>query len=496
MKKEIALISMAAVMLAACSKEAEQIAPGTETVTVAPGEFSATFEAPVTDTKTSLGTDGKTVLWESGDTIAVWPGVDIMAKYALKEGAGSASATFASSETLTGTAIDKNIAYYPYGSSVGRNSNGTLSVTLPGTQQYVKDSWSCGAMPMTAATSSADDRDFALKNLAGVLRITLKGSAVIKSITVQALGEDEYLSGGATVNPETPGLQVLPDKGSKKVILDCGEGVQLSETEGTVFNIAVPAVSGGFIVDISDNAHGAMILRSASEIKRNVVLNMPETAYLANAADLGLSVKWATCNVGADSPEDYGNYYAWGETEPNGYYKWADSYKLPDNTSEKIARYKYFDAEKFYGSGGTEDNSITKYNGTDKKIVLDPEDDAASANLGLQWKTPTAAQLNELKDNCDFEEATVNGIKGYNVTGRKEGYTDASIFLPFAGRCSWSNTPEETEKFGYYASSERASDHCKNAVILLIPINQNQSKSSYTITARSNGISVRPVTDF
>ena len=114
--------------------------------------------------------------------------------------------------------------------------------------------------------------------------------------------------------------------------------------------------------------------------------------------DLGLpsGTKWATCNVGANSPEDYGDYFAWGETQPKGYYT-KDSYN---------------------------------YNYTSNPTTLSLYKDAAYTNWGIYWRMPTRAELEELIDNCTWNWTTQNGVKGYKVTSRTNGN---SIFLPAAG---------------------------------------------------------------
>ena len=130
--------------------------------------------------------------------------------------------------------------------------------------------------------------------------------------------------------------------------------------------------------------------------------------------DLGLSVKWAACNVGATSPEEYGNYYAWGETEPK-------------TTTCTWATYKWCN-----GSNTT----LTKYNidssrGTvDNKTVLELADDAARANWGGAWRMPTDAEWTELRENCTWTWTTKNGVNGYEVKSEANGN---SIFLPAAG---------------------------------------------------------------
>lgn len=136
------------------------------------------------------------------------------------------------------------------------------------------------------------------------------------------------------------------------------------------------------------------------------------------AVDLGLpsGIKWASCNVGAEKPEDYGNYYAWGEVLPKEDYSWA-TYKYANGASDKLTKYCN-DASK--GDNGF----------TDNKTTLDPEDDAAHVNWGGSWRMPTDAEWQELQDNCTWTWTTQNGINGYRVTSKTNSN---SIFLPAAG---------------------------------------------------------------
>ena len=135
------------------------------------------------------------------------------------------------------------------------------------------------------------------------------------------------------------------------------------------------------------------------------------------AVDLGLpsGTLWADRNVGADSPEGYGDYFAWGETEPKSTYNW-DTYKWCNGSSNTMTKYC---TESFYG-----------YNYfTDSKTTLEPSDDAATANWGEKWCMPTKSQLSELLSKCTWAWTTQNGVKGYKVTGPNGNY----IFLPAAG---------------------------------------------------------------
>ena len=122
--------------------------------------------------------------------------------------------------------------------------------------------------------------------------------------------------------------------------------------------------------------------------------------------DLGLSVKWATCNVGANKPEDYGDYFAWGETETKTEYSSENSLTREHSVSELRRR------------GIVDGNNR-----------LTSSHDAARAKWGGSWRMPTKEELEELKENCRWEWTTQNGVKGYKVTGPNGN----SIFLPAAG---------------------------------------------------------------
>lgn len=147
--------------------------------------------------------------------------------------------------------------------------------------------------------------------------------------------------------------------------------------------------------------------------------------------DLGLSVNWAATNVGAKNPEDYGYHVAWGEV-----YEKDEEYN-PSTT-------KYFD-------NATEE--YKKYGLTDSDTTLLPEDDAATYNCGMPWRTPSNEELNELLTKCNISFMSINGVFGACLTGPN----GKSIFLPTAGYKEDDyldiNTEYASSHFGYYWSS-------------------------------------------
>ena len=145
------------------------------------------------------------------------------------------------------------------------------------------------------------------------------------------------------------------------------------------------------------------------------------------AIDLGLpsGTKWASCNVGASSPEEYGGYYAWGETEEKDVYNWSTYKWMNEGQSSwsQINKYTFADGQT---------SACWYRDGTfigDGKTTLDPEDDVATVKWGSGWQMPTCEQMEELYTQCSSEWITLNGVYGRKFTGPNGN----SIFLPAAG---------------------------------------------------------------
>nr|WP_314754653.1 hypothetical protein [uncultured Prevotella sp.] len=167
--------------------------------------------------------------------------------------------------------------------------------------------------------------------------------------------------------------------------------------------------------------------------------------------DLGLpsGLKWAKCNLGASKPSDYGDYYAWGETEPKAAYTWATYKWMQAGQSDwnYITKYTCDDGKTegiWYNAGG---NFIG-----DGKTTLEAADDVATAKLGLPWRMPTAGEIKELKDNCTWTWTTQDGKNGYEVKGSNGN----SIFLPAAGGREGSELNSAGSWGNYWSSSLNA----------------------------------------
>ena len=259
---------------------------------------------------------------------------------------------------------------------------------------------------------------------------------------------------------------------SQEVYLNVGDTEQIEVTSGSgsysvwvyapeVANVTV----NGKTITIKALSLGSTIVKVTDEVTKKTttfgIAVIPPSAYDKYAVDLGLSVKWSQINVGAVSVEDWGEHYAWGETESKSYFSWS-SYDLCNGT----------------------ESTITKYNSHDGKTILEPSDDAATVVMGRNWRTPTLTEMQELVNRCKWTQETLNGVKGMRVTGPNGN----SIFLPFGGQMS-EDVLHHSDTTGYYYVSNLSSDGEKYAPALVCYGN----KQEFVPHARFFGLSIRPV---
>ncbi len=192
--------------------------------------------------------------------------------------------------------------------------------------------------------------------------------------------------------------------------------------------------------------------------------------------DLGLpsGLLWATCNVGADNPEDYGDYFAWGETQPKEYYDWS-TYQYANGTSWQDPQLTKYCTNADYG-----------YNGfTDDLTTLLPEDDAATANWGSDWRMPTKEEWQELYNNTTVTWTTQNGVNGRLFTASNGN----SLFLPAAG-CRYYSGLDYAGSWGSYWSSSLNTVYPGSAwFFCFVSDDFRMSSDDY----RYRGFTVRPV---
>ena len=182
--------------------------------------------------------------------------------------------------------------------------------------------------------------------------------------------------------------------------------------------------------------------------------------------DLGLSVNWATKNVGASSPSDYGDYFAWGETRKKDNYDWETCFDCLDDEGDSWGTYKI--------GGKTSISPTCGY-------------DTARENWGGTWRMPTNAEFDELCNKCTWTWTTQGGHKGYLVTSKTNGN---SIFLPAAGYRYGTVTDGVGERGDYWSSTLSSSGST-----FARSLNFGSSDHGTNGYSRRSGRSVRPVTD-
>ena len=197
--------------------------------------------------------------------------------------------------------------------------------------------------------------------------------------------------------------------------------------------------------------------------------------------DLGLSVYWASCNLGASKPTEYG-----------GYYQWAGTKDVSDTGIYLDWSYCPYHTGSDESSGWTKYNTKSSYGTVDNKTVLEAMDDAATVALGGKWRMPTDEEWTELRntDNCSWTWTTIDGVNGYKVQSKKSGYTDNWIFLPAAG--SRRGTDLSLVGSGGYYWSSSLNTGGPNLAWYVYFYSDNVSRYRYN---RCNGQSVRPVSE-
>lgn len=441
--------------------------------------YKAVMEGFSPDTKTEL--DANKILWSSGDRITVFDGNDTGKPYLLDPAsAGSPSGEFTVTSGVSadgsGDDIDAVVAVYPHGSdlNLSKGQDGTLilgNVLFPSEQQYVPSSFARASFPMVSVTP---EKELYFRNLGGIFRLKVRGSGIVEKVILEG-NEGELISGNATVTLRqgTPPAVVMDADASGSISLICDPPMGLMEEETVDFYFSLPPVdfASGFTVTFECVDREPVVKRTikSNKVNRSVVLSMPKfvLSYVpAPVVDLGLSVKWAAWNVGASRPEGYGDYFAWGETEPK--------------TSYSKGNYVHY-----VSASGTYADLGGNISGT--------EHDVASVKWGDGWRMPTLEEMQELADLCVWSVETVEGVDGNMATGPNGN----SIFIPNTGYCQGSSKYFDNNNldgsFGFFWSATIGP--VKNEEAYIINCEMGHGVVAYRYWNRYFGLPVRPVKD-
>ncbi len=488
--KQLSILTSLAVLAAATActvKEQEEVLP----VIPQYEEFYATIEQPSeTETKT-YADDLFRVLWHADDRITIFNKYTYNQQYAFLGETGDNAGGFSKvgdDDFVTGNDLSDIYAVYPYQKGTKISNDGVITVSLPAEQTWADGSFGPGSNTMISATS---DNKLKFRNTGSILVFKLYGSNVqVSTITLQG-NNSERIAGKATVTMPvggTPSVAMQSDA-TQSITLNCATPVTIGTSAGsyTEFWFVVPPTdfTRGFTITVTC-ADGGTFEKSTEKsvsLARNHIYRMApievvpqKPAAVPEYVDLGLSAKWATFNLGATKPEEYGDYFAWGETEPKTDYSWA-TYKFELGSGNNGPFSKYV-------------NNLG-YGTVDHKVVLDPCDDAAHAIWGGAWRIPTDDEWTELRENCTWtwtDNYNGTGVAGDIVTSNKPGYSNKSIFFAAAG-CRQGTKLNSVGSYGAYWSS---------SLYLASPDISYRLYFNYSRVSRSNygrhfGFSVRPV---
>ena len=191
-------------------------------------------------------------------------------------------------------------------------------------------------------------------------------------------------------------------------------------------------------------------------------------AQRPTAVDMGLSVKWASCNVGASYPEEFGDYYAWGETRAKQNYS-LSTYRWYDSVKDQYTKY-----------------SVNQSGNNDNRFRLAQADDAASVQMGGSWRMPTLDEFKERLANTVRSASSRNGVPGLEFKSLRNG---AVLFFPFSGSQFGTDTRNVGKYAFYWSASLDARIDCDMAWFLSI----SSSGANCTAELRADGYVVRAV---
>ena len=506
MKKYIqSMMAFAAIVsFASCSSEDNNTTIENESATKVM-TFTATQEGNEASTRAILS--GTNIHWDSEDKISIFDGTNNN-QFTLTDGAESTSGKF------SGKAGQSNsyTAVYPYQSNASLSGNDVTNVTLPAIQ-YARDNSFDKKAALMMAKSTKTTLEF--KNAVGYVKV--KPRFACSKIVLQAVNPTEYLAGKCT-------LSYGDGKPSITFTSEQSTSITLSGniTANTVYYIAVPTVtlSAGWSISFTDTT-GDVYTRTGSKsitFKRNTIINLGEFSRTDNKLKLTLSkngevpadkqvdmgvftigdknyrVIFATSNLTkgglAENEYDFGDYFAWGATEPwcTQYSRTGTGYNVQVSPTawENTKNAKVYDWETVpFRDGNT--NSCNQYINDGEKLAM--KHDAARQILKGDWQIPTKEIWDKLFESSKYEWTKTSKAKynGYQVKSKKS--ETGTIFLPVAGEVNKSSL-SGAGTVGSYWSGTANSKYSAYSLYLYLYYTDNKDISP---KYRYYGYSVRPV---
>ena len=472
LKTLLNVLALSAVAAAAFSCTVRQL---DEDLQPAPSGERVEFTASIEDealTRSSVDA-GLNFYWSPGDQVNLFygPGGNTPGSLFTSQNTETTqSTTFTGTiSAFTGSGNDGEMLSFwgvsPYQAS-NRSDGSSVQVTLSTVQQAVAENFASNTMLMVAKSPGLA---LSFKHVGAMLHIRMSRSDIV-SVTFRG-NAGETVAGRVSVTMDSSGKPVwspINGQGSKYVMLKKPDGFVAGTYYYLYFLPQTFAHGWSLTFTTSDGKTGTYTSNSSITFQRAASRNVNGLDARVTTwedtveyIEMGPGIFWATKNVGADSPEEYGDYFAWGETTPKTSFSW-DNYK--------------------YGSSAT---SLTKYTYFDAATQLDASDDAATVNLGEHWATPTDEEWDWLLQHCTWTWGELNGKNGCFVTSNVSGYEGNRIFLPAAGY----DGGVASGSYGYYwASALDGSNYGKAREVVLSPSSHFLSSDE-----RRYGSSVRPV---
>ncbi len=462
------ILALSALMFSSCSEDEDDVLEGTVT-------FTASLENR-TPSRTTVDIAGEQgiVKWATGDKISVVDSDNMFTSFTLSGGEGSTTGKFTG--TFSAGKTGGSIAVYPAG---GHKYNGTtLTVNLPASYGNPETEYTPDTHALMLANKIDNGTTLYFKHLCGMVHFTMDVPAGVRRVSLTGKG----ICGDFSVDPNVENPCIKQTEDAQDVTVSYNFKATESLRENLTFYFPIPAGKyTSFIISVSgkDGAASKLVnLGGEQSLNRANIVDCtaptgPITGWVIEREwiDLGLSsgTLWAATNLGADSPADYGDYFAWGEvTARTANFAWA----------------KY--------AWGKSSTTLTKYNAEDNETLLELDDDAAYKTWGNAC-LPTHAQIQELIEETDRTWTTKTNSYGESVNGYlfkgKGEYASRSIFLPAAGYRR-DAIVSASGMNGYYWSANR---HATNPAQAYDIYFHKTTANPNALFDRCRGCSVRPV---